>query len=117
MPLVTPVTFDKAAKAVPDLVSPWVPMTRPIDLKHLGKLNEELSECGAAVSRCVIQGINEMEPVTDKVNRRWLEEEIADVLANVEMVMEHFGLDRDFIAMRRIRKKNNLRRWHMMLGD
>jgi hypothetical protein len=63
-------------------LNPWRPMTRPIDLKHLGKLGEESNELGAAISRCIIQGIDEREPVTGKPNRQWLAEEIADVLAN-----------------------------------
>lgn len=95
--------------------NPWIPESSPIRLKHLGKLGEELSECGAAVSRCIVQGIDEAEPVTGKINRRWLEEEIADVYANAELVIEHFGLDSNFINERAARKEAFLRRWHEML--
>jgi hypothetical protein len=91
---------------------PWQPMTRPIDLKHLGKFGEELGETVAAVMRCVIQGIDEAEPVTGKVNRKWLEDEIADVLANAELVLKHFGLDRKRIDLRKNRKIVHLRQWH-----
>ena len=35
--------------------SPWVPEADPKSLKALGKLGEELNECGAAVARCIIQ--------------------------------------------------------------
>jgi hypothetical protein len=96
-------------------INPWRPIKRPIDLKHLGKLAEELSECGAVVSRCIIQGVDETEPTTGKINRQWLLEEIADVLANADLVIEHFGLARATIEKRRSRKKTGLRKWHRML--
>jgi NTP pyrophosphatase (non-canonical NTP hydrolase) len=68
-------------------------MSTPIDVKHLGKLAEELNEAGSAVARCLIQGIEESEPVTRKSNREWLEDELADVMANIDLVAAHFGLD------------------------
>lgn len=101
----------------PDLVSPWHPMTLPIDLKHLGKLAEELNECAAAVARCTIQGIYEKEPVTGKPNNQWLEEEIADVMANIELVITHFDLCRAAIEERARVKEVRLKRWHQMLDD
>jgi NTP pyrophosphatase (non-canonical NTP hydrolase) len=96
-------------------MNPWKPMTRSIDLKHIGKLLEELGECSAAASRCMIQGINEREPTSAKSNQVWLEEEIADVRANLELVIEHFNLDPEFIKERTRRKKAQLKIWHNML--
>lgn len=103
-----------APPPVASLVSPWVPMSNPISVKHLGKLAEEASELGAATARCLIQGIDESEPVTGKPNREWLEDEIADVLANAELVMAYFKLDLDRIYNRSDKKKVNLRLWHSM---
>jgi NTP pyrophosphatase (non-canonical NTP hydrolase) len=97
--------------------NPWTPMARPIDLKHLGKLGEELGEASAAVSRCIIQGIDEREPVTGKLNREWLEDELADVMANRELVVEHFGLDLARMRERASAKKEHLRAWHAMLTE
>lgn len=96
-------------------LNPWHPMQRPIDLKHLGKLGEEVNELGSAISRCIIQGIDECEPVTGKPNRQWLREEIADVLANIQLVCEHFELDQLAVGERVRRKKQHLRGWHSML--
>ena len=96
-------------------INPWVPMTRPIDLKHLGKLAEEANELGAAIARCVIQGIDEKEPTTGKPNRDWLRDEIADVIANIELVITHFDLDVVAIDARATRKSDGLRQWHHML--
>lgn len=94
--------------------NPWTPMSRPIDLKHLGKLAEELNEAGAAVARCLIQGIDEREPVSGKLNREWLEDELADVMANMVLVRRHFDLDGARMNERADRKIEALRAWHEM---
>jgi NTP pyrophosphatase (non-canonical NTP hydrolase) len=94
--------------------NPWHPMSNAVDLKHLGKLAEELSEAGAAVARCIIQGIDEAEPVTGKINRQWLQDELADVLANIDLVVDQFKLDRLVMIRRQVRKKQHLRQWHAL---
>lgn len=100
---------------VPDLVSPWQPITSPIAIKHLGKLLEELGETTAAVSRCLIQGVDEKEPVTGKLNRDWLEEELADLEANIRLVRQQFELDP---RLQRVQRKvAQLQQWHGMLAD
>lgn len=101
---------------IPD-ASPWVPMSNQIDLMVAGKFAEELGECGAAISRCIIQGIDEVEPSTGKPNRAWLEEEIADVLANANLVRECFGLSADRIEARVAFKTGYLRKWHSLEGS
>jgi len=97
-----------------ELVSPWSPITDKLDLKVLGKLGEELGECTSATARCIIQGINESEPVTKKPNQLWLEEEIADVLATTDIAISHFKLDATFILNRAQEKKKRLLTWHKM---
>lgn len=95
-------------------LNPWHPMTNSIDLKHLGKLSEECSELGAAIARCIIQGIDESEPITGKENKQWLEDEIADVLAGIELCQERFKLNIDKIIDRKEKKKKCLAEWHYM---
>lgn len=95
-------------------VNPWHPMSNARDVKHLGKLGEELNECGAAVMRCLIQGIEEPHPVTGKVNREWLEDEIADVEANIALVKCRFNLDGRRITQRAEDKAAQLMLWHDM---
>lgn len=92
--------------------SPWHPMTDQVVLKHLGKLAEELGECSSAVARCIIQGIDEKEPVTGKINREWLEDEIADVYADMMLVQQHFKLNGERMAGRTLKKMIHLRQWH-----
>lgn len=96
-------------------LNPWIPMTSPIGLKHLGKLGEEVNELGAAIFRCIIQGIDECEPVTKVPNRRWLESEVADVYAGLKLLIDHYDLDSAYIRNRMTEKMNGLSKWHKML--
>lgn len=109
--------MNRKDSRIDPLMNPWRPMKSAIDLKHLGKLGEELNECGSAVSRCIIQGIDEKEPITGKKNKFWLEEEIADVLANINLVIKHFGLNQSQIQERKVRKEKQLKSWHDMLEE
>jgi len=93
---------------------PWHPMSDPVDLKTLGKLLEELGELGSAVSRCLIQGIDEAEPTTGKLNRQWLKEEVIDVMVGIYLLDKRFRLnlmDAEGLA-RHDRKVAGLTAWH-----
>ena len=92
--------------------NPWHPMNDKTDLKTLGKLGEECGELSAAVCRCLIQGIDQSEPVTGKPNKQWLMEEIADVLVSAQLVVDRFNLDGDAIAYRVLDKLSKLKWWH-----
>lgn len=96
-------------------VNPWMPMSSPRDLKVLGKLGEETGELSQVISRCIIQGVMESNPDNGKLNKRWLEEEIADVRANMTLVKERFDLDGPFIVERTMQKMAKLRQWHEMV--
>lgn len=102
------------SRLVPD---PWQPTTDKLDLAVLGKMGEELSECSTVTNRCIIQGIDEREPETGKLNREWLMEEIADVLATTGAAIAHFGLDDRKIAERVQKKLKHFSDWHTMLGS
>ena len=93
---------------------PWHPIQDAVDLKHLGKLAEELGEGVQAVGRCIIQGMDEFNEKEGKPNRQCLEDEIADIEANIELVKERFGLDRQRMFNRAEDKKPKLRAWHRM---
>lgn len=95
--------------------NPWQPMTKPIDLKHLGKLIEELGELQAALARCIVQGIDECEPVTGKPNRQWLIEELSDVYAGIHLLNRHFDVPIDMARYNR--KVEMLKSWHGMRAE
>lgn len=94
--------------------NPWNPITDRLTLKHIGKLLEETGELVAALSRCQIQGIDEAEPVTGKVNRIWLEEELADVQCNMNLLIEYLKLDTTAMTLRVTQKAERLKQWHAM---
>ena len=91
---------------------PWEPEQNRLLLAVLGKLAEENSECGAIAARCIIQGLNEREPVTGKLNREALEDEIADIFAQGEAAVLRLGLDRARIEARRDRKIEFTGQWY-----
>lgn len=93
-------------------MNPWHPISDPVDLKNLGKLGEETNELGTVVSRCIIQGMDGINPKDNQPNREWLEDEIADVLANIKLNVLRFDLDIDRITQRVSDKETKLRLWH-----
>lgn len=98
-------------------LNPWWPDTDRQNLRVLGKLLEELGEAVAAASRCVIQGIEEGEPVTGKPNRQWLEDELSDVCATAGLAIRHFGLDDERMAARIDAKRDHLNRWAALIAN
>lgn len=102
-------------------VSPWQREPDPVLHAALGKLCEELGECTAAASRCLIQGLREVEPETKRPNVVWLGYEIADVLAAVEVLVEVANAGRtngilDISDARRRGKAAHFRRWHAQIA-
>lgn len=97
-------------------LSNWQPITNKHDLAVLGKLSEEAGELVAAISRCIIQGLNECEPTTGKVNSQWLAEEIADVKALIVLAEERLLLDRTAILQRQRRKELYKEPWFESLA-
>lgn len=93
----------------------WKPETDVILHQALGKLAEETNELGAILARCLIQGFHEEEPVTHKLNRTQLMEEIADVKAAMRWLFD--VLDEPFKgeSERERRKFDGFKKWQAML--
>lgn len=62
----------------------WKPEADVIIHQALGKACEEATELASILARCLIQGLDQSEPVTGKPNRQALFEEIADLDAAVQ---------------------------------
>lgn len=86
-------------------------MTNPEHVAVLGKLAEETAELSNIIARCLIQGIDESEPVTGALNRHELEKEIADVEAMIAHVKQRFRLDGPFIEQRSQKKFSTKAVW------
>lgn len=104
-------------KAFKTTLNPWQPEQNKLILALLGKHIEELAECAAMSARCVIQGIDEHEPVTGALNREELENELADVMATTYMLVNRLNLNRTRMEDRKWAKTRHLGTWHHNLEN
>lgn len=94
----------------------WTPTTDLVTLRRMGKLTEELGELQAVAARVVIQGLDEVDPGTGKVNRQRLLDELADVQAQIGCTLLAFDLDQDYLARRVAEKIRQMREWEAMFA-
>lgn len=97
--------------------SPWFPTTDEIELAIFGKLLEELGECSSILARCIIQGLGEKNPRTEKPNLQALLEEVADVIAGFDVLMLHLNVEPAELAARIAAKRDHLRSWHSLIRE
>jgi hypothetical protein len=95
----------------------WTPTTDLMMLRRMGKLIEELAELSNVAARCIIQGIDETDPGSGKVNRQRLIEEIADVYAQLDTTVSILELSRWQIEKRVNDKTNQMKEWENMFKD
>lgn len=69
----------------------------------------------SSVSRCVIQGIDETEPVTGKPNRDWLRESADNFCINLHRLIIALKLDQSYIMERVRLKAAHQQGWHRMI--
>ena len=93
------------------MTSKWVPTTNLLHLRRFGKSLEEVNELGAVLARCIVQGIDEIDPASGKTNRQRLEEELADVQAQIVCTTHDLGLNQDLMQERMHRKIGYMRDW------
>ncbi len=94
----------------------WTPTTDLMMLRRMGKLIEELGELSNVAARCIIQGIDEVDPGTGKVNRLRLEHELADVMAQCSVTMNTLQLDVSSINARTLDKIGQMDEWELMFA-
>lgn len=97
------------------IINPWKPEEDVVLHQALGKLAEECSELAKIATRCMIQGYAEDDPVTHKLNRTQLMEEVADVRATMRWLFD--VLDKPFKgeSPREARKFDGFKRWEAIL--
>lgn len=103
-------------------MNPWKPDTSPRQARRIGKTSEEVNELGAVLARISIQGVDEVDPASGKTNRQRMVEEMADVMAQIELNLDFFEInDAAHIAFERrvIEKKRQMREWeaHFLQAD
>lgn len=92
----------------------WIPTTDMLTLRRMGKLGEELGEAQAVAARIIIQGLDEVDPGSGKLNRQRLMDELADVQAQIGCAVRDFDLDRDYMARRTVEKMRQMAEWEAM---
>lgn len=92
-------------------MNPWVPDDDPAQARRIGKTLEELGELTQALARVNIQGINANHVETGKPNLQWLQEETADVLAQIYCNLQFFDFDKEELYKRADRKIVLMEEW------
>jgi len=72
---------------------------------------EECAEVVVAISKINRFGIDNLKPNTDKTNRQHLEDEVGDLLAMVDLMVEHSVLDWNNVELALLAKKEKLKKW------
>lgn len=92
-------------------MSPWVCDTTPHQKRRIGKTIEELGELLSVLGRLQIQVVDAIDPGSGKTNRQRLQEEIADVLAQLPLTIAAFSLNTEDIANRIATKQRQMHEW------
>lgn len=97
------------------IINAWKPEEDVVLHQALGKLAEECSELAKIATRCMIQGYAEDDPVTKKLNRTQLMEEVADVKATMRWLLDVLDMPFKGESPREARKFDGFKRWEAML--
>lgn len=105
---------DRTTKPV--TMTAWRPISNPFHIRRLGKLAEELAELQKVVSRCLIQGLDGVDPDTGEVNLKALWKEAADVQAQIDVSAATFRLPVLDMAARAWVKRARMDEWEALLA-
>lgn len=97
-------------------MNPWHVTTDKMEQRRLGKTTEELGELLGVVGRIGIQGIDEIDPSSGQTNRARLQDEIADVMAQLRLVHVFYTLDTNYIGKRIDKKIASMREWDQLVA-
>jgi hypothetical protein len=92
----------------------WMTEPNPVFRRRVGKTGEECAELQKVLCRISMQGLDGCDPRTLKPNRVDLEDEIADVLAQIDLTIDALKLDYDRIAGRANVKRLEMHQWERM---
>lgn len=78
---------------------------------------EECAEVVVAVSKISRFGIDNVKPGKPKTNREHLEEEVGDLMAMIDLMIEHKIIDINNVDVARAAKKDKLKQWSNIYSD
>ena len=74
-------------------------------------LSEECAEVIQAISKCHRFGMDNVKPGKPKTNREHLEEEIGDLLAMVDILLDMGVVESDILESAKVAKIEKLKKW------
>jgi hypothetical protein len=98
-------------------MSKWLPEKDSLVLRRVGKAGEECSELSKVCFRIVIQGLDGVDPKSGHTNREELTDEVADVLAQCELLIASLGLPRRYVEARAAKKLRHMAEWDALVAD
>jgi NTP pyrophosphatase (non-canonical NTP hydrolase) len=78
---------------------------------------EECAEVVVAVSKISRFGIDNLKPGKPKTNREHLEEEVGDLMAMIDLMIEYKIIDINNVDIARAAKKDKLKQWSNIYSD
>ena len=93
----------------------WILEENEFIRRRLGKLGEEMGELQQIKERILLQGMEENNPSTARKLIFELEDEIADVYAQLDETVEGFDLNKEVIEGRRNQKRKLMQDWESHL--
>lgn len=80
-------------------------------------LSEECAEVIQAISKCHRFGMDNYKPGKPKTNRDHLEEELGDLMAMVDILLEAGVIDSDHLEVAKLAKIEKLKKWSTIYVD
>jgi NTP pyrophosphatase (non-canonical NTP hydrolase) len=80
-------------------------------------LQEECAEVIQAVSKISRFGIDNLKPGKPKTNREHLEEELGDMLAMIDIMLEKKVVSREHLEVAKAAKIEKLKKWSNIFND
>lgn len=77
---------------------------------------EECAEVSQAISKVFRFGIDSTHPITNKTNQQSLEEEVGDLLAMIDIMVEKCVVSDANINVARKAKREKLKKWSSIQG-
>jgi hypothetical protein len=96
-------------------ITAWLPDQDQHRLAVLGKLIEECNELSGRAARCILHGLDEVDPDSGRTNRAELEREIADVEACLSQAQKRLGVAYDL--HRAVEKTRGFDHWHNLIDE
>lgn len=96
-------------------ITAWHVETDKFRIRRLGKALEEMGELVSVLARCIIQGVDEVDPSSGEVNRMRMQKEGADVYTQLAHLVDAFDLNQSDMLTRIGYKTDSMAEWERLL--